>query len=458
MSFTVSTGIFPFLHSGLAVPRSRSGRGELEFDAEVAPGITVTWDPATPRQCVAVSVARTADTETTTSAGYSAVADRTPWLRLAAVTTFDHRLYLPLNRSLLDAEIASAQMAAARTLSRLEPVRDHLVDQALVRARRAARGVVHYLDRFVAAGRRPPAPLRTALEMLGESYTVLAEEVDDHDADLAAVAEAAHRLALVAPPSGRVDADVEVAAAEPAPSGVAQIDPRLLPARVLRLGPDVDAAEIDVVLVELRGRPAVQVRVPSFGPLPRSVDVPDVGVRLMDRRTGHVHGLGMLGLAFDEGHFEGTLSLPGSVSADDVRVQLHDGSLPPPVTSMHGAELRRARRATLFLAGWRGLFADARLRGPGARPAARLQAVVRTLAAETEGALWAGGPSLAHLSRIAELGDRKLAVLLRSAGLVAPAEIAGDDGAAAAVVNCVAGPGDLLAAEMAAAYDRVTSA
>ena len=68
------------------------------------------------------------------------------------------------------------------------------------------------------------------------------------------------------------------------------------------------------------------------------------------------------------------------------------------------------------------------------------------------------GAVAAHLSRIADLGDRKLAVLLRSAGLVAPAEIAGDDGAAAAVVNCVAGPGDLLAAEMAAAYDRVTPA
>ena len=293
MSFTVSTGIFPFLHSGLAVPRSRSGRGELEFDAEVAPGITVTWDPAT-RASAWPSPWHEPPTRRRLPADYSAVADRTPWLRLAAVTTFDRRLYLPLNRSLLDAEIASAQMAAARTLSRLEPVRDHLVDQALVRARRAARGVVHYLDRFVAAGRRPPAPLRTALEMLGESYTVLAEEVDDHDADLAAVAEAADRLALVAPPSGRLDADVEVAASEPAPSGVAQIDPRLLPARVLRLGPDVDAAEIDVVLVELRGRPAVQVRVPSFGPLPRSVDVPvpDVGVRLTDRRTGRVQGLG----------------------------------------------------------------------------------------------------------------------------------------------------------------------
>src|SRR6478609_9052333 len=139
MSFTVSTPSARLPHTVLASERSpaRAERGELEFDAEVAPGVTVTWDPATPRQCVAFSVEPDAEADVP-PARPSTVADRVPWLRLAAVTMLDHRLHLPLNRSLLDAGIASAQVGAARTLSPAEPVRDYLVDRALVRARRAA--------------------------------------------------------------------------------------------------------------------------------------------------------------------------------------------------------------------------------------------------------------------------------------------------------------------------------
>lgn len=459
MSFTVSTGSARLPRTDLAVPRSRPVRGELEFEARVAPGIIVTWDPATPSHCVAVTVAPEARTASGRTTSRSAVTDRTPWLRLAAVTMLEDRLYLPLNRSLLDAEIASAQVAAARTLSRAEPIRDHLVDQALVRARHAARGVVQYLERLGAARECPPAPLGDSLGALAESYLALSEEVDDLDTDLAAVTEAVRRLTFVASSAPRVDGDIAVP--ESAPSGTAQIDPRLLPTRILRLGPAVDSAEIDVAPVRAGDRSALRVRVPAFAASPRPADLPDVGVRLIHRRTGRVHGYGLLGLPYPfGGRFEGTVSLPDAVSADDVRVELYDASGPPPEeVSTDDAALRRVRRATLFLAGWRALLADVRLRGPGSRPAARLRAVTRALAADTEGALWAGGPALSHLCQLAELGDRKLAALLRGRGPASPTSVSGDDdGGAAAVVNSVAGPGDLLTAEMAAAYDRVVSA
>jgi hypothetical protein len=69
--------------------------------------------------------------------------------------------------------------------------------------------------------------------------------------------------------------------------------------------------------------------------------------------------------------------------------------------------------------------------------------------------LWSGGPTRAHLSSLVEHGDRALTGWLR-AGRLRGASIAipGDDGGAAAVVAAVSGPGDLLAAELAAAHER----
>ena len=198
MSFTVTTPTAPFTHTALASERSPARHGgELEFDAVVAPGITVTWDAATPRQCVAFSVEPDADVVPATPAHPSAVAEHAPWLRLAAVTMLDSRLHLPLDRSLLDAEIAAAQVGAARTLSPAEPVRDYLVDRALERARHAARGVAQYLDRITAAGRRPPPPLAAALDVLARCYLALGADVNDLDETLASVTRAVDRLSVV---------------------------------------------------------------------------------------------------------------------------------------------------------------------------------------------------------------------------------------------------------------------
>lgn len=456
MSFTVSTASARFLHSALAVARSpaRDGGGELEYDAELAPGVTVTWDPATPRHCVDFSVEPAAEGLPMPRA--SDVVDRAPWLRLAAVTMLDARLQLPLNRSVLDAEIAAAQVAAADTLSPAEPVRDHLVGRALVRARRASRGLVQYLDRITAAGHRPPPALAASLDTLAACYLRLCAEVDEHDAALVSVIDAADRLPVTGSAVLRDGAGLPAFA--PPPCGASQIDPRLVPARVLRLGPTVDAAEIDVAPVRLPGEPdAVRIQAPVFDASPEPADL---AVRLVDRRDGRVHGYGLLELPVRLGKrcFEGLVSLPSAIAADDVRVELYDAAAPPPPVAGGEVELRRARRATLFLADWRTLVADTRLRGPRALPAARLRNVILALAPDVDQGrdepLWAGGPRLAHLRRIAELGDRRLAAVLRSGARRATSV----DAATAAVVDTVGGPGDLLAAELAAAYDRAVPA
>ena len=129
-------------------------------------------------------------------------------------------------------------------------------------------------------------------------------------------------------------------------------------------------------------------------------------MRLVHRRSGRIHGYGILGVLYRGGDrcFEAVVSLTEGARADDVRVELHDAEREPIVSD--GAELCRVRRATLFLAGWRALLADTQLCGASAAPASRLRAVVRTLAPDGDGPLWSGGPAVSHLMRIAELGDR----------------------------------------------------
>jgi hypothetical protein len=448
MSTTVSAFDARFAHPAV----DRPFRGELEFDAEVAPGVTVTWDPATPRRCVALSVG--AGARAVAAELHRKVVDRPPWLRLAAVMTLDERLQLPLHRALLDAEIAVALVATARTLDRTEPTRDHLVDRALIRARAAVDELVTYLDRWTRPGRRPPAPLAASLAVLSRGFAALAAEVEGRDGALHQAIRALDRLAVGAPV--RVRGRRRSSAAPAAPSGVAQIDPRSLPARVLRLGPTADSAEIDVTPVRLAGRAAMRVRVPAFDPLPGPIDLPDLAVRLVHRRSGRIYGYGLLGLPVRVGErcFEVDVSLIDAARPGDVRVEVHDVEREP--IAADSTELCRARRATLFLAGWRALVADTRLWGASVAPTSRLRAVVRTLAADGDGPLWSGGPTVSHLARMCELGDRPLTAMLRGEATAAAA-LAGDADVLE-VIDSVAGPGDLLAAELAAAYERAVPA
>jgi hypothetical protein len=412
-----------------------SGRSDLERPVEVVPGITVGWDPVHPRRCGDVDLPD--DAEVRTRAG----ADHLPWLRLAAVTVLDRLLYLPLDRSLLDAELAAARLVAARTLDDDEPVRELLVRRALVGARSASRGVVAYLERLGDHGRRPPPVLTAALTPLIDCYAALAGEVRGLDAALGAVLGSWRRLCALerATTRGRATIAPPVTTV-PAVGGAAQIDPRWVPARVLRFGPRPDTAEIGVDPVQTGTGPAVRVRVAAFSTATARDEVADVGVRLVDRGSGAVHGYGLLGRPADA-RFEGLVPLPTPLAVSDVRVEVFDVAGDPP--PLDGCDVTRVRRATLFLSDWRALAADVRLWGERVGPAARLGAIVRRLSDDhVDGAdldLWSCGPSNSRVARLVELDDRTLGARLRSGR---------------GVVAAASGPGDLLAAEVAAAYDR----
>ena len=419
---------------------ARAGHGELERSVVLTPGVTVTWDPARPQQCAALTV----DGEDADARLVGV--ERGPWLRLAAVGVLDQCLYLPLDRALLDAEQATAQFTAARTLRTTEPARDALIGTALVGARHASRGVVAFLERLAAEDGTTPPLLASHLGRLARCYDELHDEVHGADVALAAVGAAWRRLTSIERVAGprRPVTGQQAAPGTPRP-GAGQIDPRTLPARVLRLGPTADAAEISVDPVRRCGSMAVRVRVDAFSARPALDEVIDVGVRLVDRRSGEVRGYGVLGRPATPRpgpQFEGVFALPEAVSLPDVRIDLFG----PGRTPAGCGDLRPARRATLFLAAWRSLVADVRLWGSRIGPSARLRTIVEQVGGDADGALWAGGPSRSDLSFLAGSGDRELTGWLRGPSTPPPRRRG-----AAAVVASVCGPGDLLVAEVAAA-------
>jgi hypothetical protein len=474
MTFTTDAEIQRY-----AAGDSTRSLGALGYRAAVAPALTLLWDPDDPRRCVVASDASRTAGSAEVDAVRDALARHRPaedhragrWRRLAAVLALDHRLYLPLNRSLLDAEIAIAQLDATRTLPAGGPIRAHLTSCALIRARRASPGVVRYLGRFV-DDQRPPPALEAALSELADGYAALTAEVYEFDAELDAVAEAWRQLTKVdnscpaAQPTARPTEDVGAQR-----QATAWLDPRQLPARVLRLGSTADTAEIDVDPMQLATGPALRVRVAAFADEPSSEEPADVGIRLIDRRSGTVYTYGLLGALTTDlatspakagsRYFEGLVALPESVAERNVRVDLFnvDGTEPP--VPADGEQLRRVRRAALFLRDWRAVIADVQLWGTDAAPADQVRTIARRLDigdCAVDSPLWSGGPSPSHLQRLADLENDALAAILGGpasgdAAIGDAVAITSEDGAAA-LVAMVAGPGDLLAAELAAAHAR----
>jgi hypothetical protein len=455
--------------------RTAGQHGELEFDAEVLPGMVITWDPAVPGSCVGfrsrIPGAETAQLRVALLGTTASVGDPVPemtrptieadrWLRLAAVTTLDRQLQLSLNPALLAAEIAAAQFGAAGTLPPDGVVSEQLTGAALDLARRASDGVVRYVERLGLAGRRFPPALEAALARLVDCYGGLAKKVDEPDDELAAVVEAWQRMSLTEGALPVAPQRRPVRGPAPRPRvGVDVVDPRQVPARLLEIGSAVGAGEIAVTPTWVDGRSAVRVRIAAFRGGPAGRAVVDLRVRLVARRSGRTLAEGLLngpvttpsrsfGVACER-YYEAVVVLPDAVTARDVRVDVSDSARSPAPL----VEVRRARRAALFLAEWRALVADARI--GVATPATRIHEITRRLTSGSgqgpaDAPLWGGGPSLAALQRLADLDDRALAVLLATGDGVGTSV----DDSIAAIAAMVRGPGELLAAELAAAHRR----
>lgn len=318
-----------------------------------------------------------------------------PWLRVAAVHGLDRWLHLPLEQSLVHAEIGVARTRAAFSLPRHTDLRDTMIDDALGWVRQAAAGVTRILHSLARDPRPLPPTLRRSLTGLVDGYAELTALVGEPDSELSAVVDSWRPACLSAPLDGEL-ASAAVGAARPSAvpdsgnDGVSMIDPRHVRARVLQLGDEPESPEIVLSPTRANGEDAVRVEVPAFD---RQVD-PDIArrlvARLVDRRSGDPHSYAALAVRPSTrtksrpSLFECTLPLRGA-PVEHLRAEVFD-ALFRSRQAARGSddELVRVRTAVLSLRRARSLAASAALRetvggkGPGRPLVAELLAAHQT--------------------------------------------------------------------------------
>jgi hypothetical protein len=301
-----------------------------------------------------------------------------PWLRVAAVDVLDRWLHLPLNQALVDAERGVARAYAARTL---EPgrARNDVLAYALRLARAASWAFVDYLGRLGRSPHPVPESLRKVLNDLIEGYHALAAELPEADQQLRSVVKAGRRV-LDRLPAGvdenrsRALRDAECAQqAAPTPALVTDvislIDPRQIPARMLRLSMKAAIGEVRMRVTRAHGRDAVVVEAPAYEPgngnLRDGSAAEQLSVRLIDTMTGaDVDGAVLTLESSAESSapvFRAVVPLP-DVDLHRLRADVYDAtSAEPPAPSDTDPDLLSIRKTTALLAGWRRLAAAVRL-------------------------------------------------------------------------------------------------
>ena len=301
-----------------------------------------------------------------------------PWLRVAAVDALDRWLHLPLNQALVDAERGVARAYAARTLEPGRARNDVLAD-ALRLARATSWAFVEYLGRLARSPHPVPESLRKVLNDLIEGYHALAAELRESDQQLLSVVKTGRRV-LDRLPAG-VDENrfrafrdagcVQKAALTPAlvADVISPIDPRQIPARMLRLSKEPTAGEIHMRVTRANGRDAVVVEAPAYEPGNGNLRGGSAGeqlsVRLIDTMTGADVDGAVLTLESGAEHsspvFRAVMPLPG-VDLHRLRADVYDGtSDEPPAQSNADPDLLSIRKTAALLAAWRRLVAAAGL-------------------------------------------------------------------------------------------------
>jgi hypothetical protein len=301
-----------------------------------------------------------------------------PWLRVAAVDALDRWLHLPLNQALVDAERGVARAYAVSTLGPGR-ARDDVLADALRLARAASWAFVEYLGRLARSPHTVPESLREVLNDLIEGYHVLAAELPEPDQQLRSVVKTGRRV-LDKLPAGvdekrsRAFRDAGCAdKAAPAPALVTDvislIDPRQIPARMLRFSMKPAVGEVRMRVTRANGRDAVVVEVPVYktanGYLPRGSACEQLSVRLIDTMTGADVDGAVLTLESGAEHsspvFRAVVPLPG-VDLHRFRADVYDGtSDEPPVPSDADPDLLSIRKTAALLAAGRRLAAAKRL-------------------------------------------------------------------------------------------------
>ena len=293
-----------------------------------------------------------------------------PWLRVAAVDVLDRWLHLPLNKALVDAERGVARVYAARTLEPGRARNDVLAD-ALRLARAASWAFVEYLGRLARSPHPVPESLRKVLNDLIEGYHALAAELPEPDQQLRSVVKVGRRV-LDRLPAGvdenrsRAFCDAgcaRKAALTPAlvTDVISLIDPRQIPARMLRLSMKPPVGEVRMRVTRANGRDAVVVEAPAYEPGNGDLRVGSAGeqlsVRLIDTMTGTDVDGAVLTLESGAEHsspvFRAVVPLP-DVDLHRLRADLYDGtSYGPPAPSDTYPDLLSIRKTAALLAAWR---------------------------------------------------------------------------------------------------------
>lgn len=366
---------------------------------------------------------------------------REPWLRVAAVDVLDRCLQLPLNQALIDAERGVARLHAASTLERGQARNDVLAD-ALGLARAASWALVDYLRRLARNPHPVPESLRKVLADLVDGYHALADELSEPDEQLRSVVKAGRdvldrlhagvgkgrsrtlRAARLAP----VAALVPPCAADV----ISLIDPRQIPARVLRLSMKPAAGEVHMRAARVNGGDAVVIEVPAYEPgggdLRGGNSSEQLLVRLIDTETGaDVDGAVLTlerGVRQLAPIFRAVVPMP-AVGPYRLRADIYDGtSDEPPVPCDTHPDLLSSRRTAAMLASWRRLVAAVRLDELQVDINAKLRALIEdpnaTADELTEGSELAQSvDESARRAMIAGPGDLLVAELDAASGLIA---------------------------------------
>ena len=287
-----------------------------------------------------------------------------------------------------------------------------------------------------------PESLRKVLNDLIEGYHALAAELPEPDQQLRSVVKTGRRV-LDRLPAGVEEnrsrtfrdagcAQKTVLTPALVTDVISLIDPRQIPARMLRFSMKPTVGEVRMRVTRAHGRDTVVVEAPAYEPGNGNLRGGSAGeqlsVRLIDTMTGaDVDGAVLtleMGAEQSSPVFRAVVPLPG-VDLRRLRADVYDGaSDEPPAPSDADADLLSVRKTAALLAAWRRLAAAVRLGEFHADAAAQVRVVSGDLEATadelTEGSeqvLSAG--AAARRAMTAGAGDLLVAEWDAASGLIA---------------------------------------
>jgi hypothetical protein len=268
-----------------------------------------------------------------------------PELRLAAVDALDRWLQLPVDEALVRAERAVVRAEVADHLASGSR-RSALLDDAIALARAAQPGLERFLEQVTLP---MPDELLRSVGYLINGVAALAEQAPDAD-DLRDVAKAGDRVlrSRPAPAPGRQPRVAGIDDEYVGDRTADRLDPRLLPARVVRFSDDPTLGEIRRTKTEISRIPVLQVEVlAAEHPDDRPGD--RLYARFVDTRTGRVQARLLLTRSHDV--FSASLPVDESVDPDHLRVEIVDTEFdrPPATGGSADAELIGLRRSAVQL-------------------------------------------------------------------------------------------------------------